>query len=655
MRGFLLYLPRRAKRLILILTDFFIVQLCLLLSFYLRLEIAPATIVEAYLPVFAVTPLVVLLVFASSELYSTVTRHSGPEVIIVFARGVSISSLLILLVFFLIPIQPQLPRSVLLMFWAFCILALTASRLLASRWLHGGTLSELFLDLAGWRRRRARWHTGVIIYGAGQAGLQLVSALSQSRRFHPVAFVDDDPRLQEHRVAGLKVYRPSAIEDLIRTNNVTDVLLALPSASRVRRQEIIKFLEPLDVHVRSIPGLEELAQGLVSVEDIREVDIADVLGREEVPANRKLLKATIRGRRIAVTGCGGSIGSELSRQILIEQPELLVLIDHSELNVYQIFGELQDKRDGLGGATTVIPKLLSVLDIGSLERALRDYGIDTVFHAAAYKHVPLVESNRYQGYRNNVLGTLYAATAAICAGVERFVLVSTDKAVRPTNIMGATKRLSELALQALSAERLVDFSGCPGLSGIKPVENSTHFTMVRFGNVLDSSGSVIPRFRAQIRAGGPLTVTHPEVTRYFMTIPEAAQLVLQANALSEGGDVFILDMGEPVKIDDLARRLVHLSGLTLRTEENPDGDIAIVYTGIRPGEKLYEELLIDDQARATEHPKIWRANERVIPWRELVPILVNLDQAFKENEVDTVAEILSRVEIGYQPAAEQAE
>ncbi len=652
LRDALIHLPRQHKRLILALNDFCVVELCLLLAFYVRLGWWPPDILAFYMPVFIITPLCVLAFFYQLSLYSLVTRYTGVEVLTVLARGVSYGVLVVLLIFYLASLEPPLPRSVLLLFWVFSILALFSSRLVAGKWLHGTSLSALVMSFTGLRQRRKARGQPVAIYGAGAAGQQLVAALQQGAWFTPLAFIDDDPVLQGETVNGLKVYGPAELPEFVSNWPNLEVLLALPSVGRHQRQEIIRFLETLDVHVRSVPSLDELAQGQVRVEDIREVDVADILGRDAVPADKLLLEHGIRGRVILVTGAGGSIGSELCRQLLRYQPARLLLVDHSEFSLYTIFSELEDIALRADIHVAVTPIIGSVAD-GELLRAIfAEYKVDTLYHAAAYKHVTLVEDNGYQGFVNNVMGTLMLARAAMEAGVGHMVLVSTDKAVRPTNLMGATKRLAELVLQAFCCHLAVDFSGLEAYNGFekKMVANNTTFTMVRFGNVLDSSGSVIPRFRKQIRAGGPVTVTHKDITRYFMTIPEAAELVLQVNGLSEGGDVFILDMGKPVKIDDLARKLIHLSGLSLRNENNPDGDIEIQYTGMRPGEKLYEELLIDDSALPTRHPKIWRANERDIPWEELKPLLLALADAFRAGATDDIARLLARPEIGYRPS-----
>jgi FlaA1/EpsC-like NDP-sugar epimerase len=655
LRAQLIHLPRAYKRLILAVNDFFVIELSLLAAFYFRLGWLPHEIINTYAEVFVIVPLCVLFFFYKLALYSSITRHAGVEVMSVLTRGVSFGALLVLWIFFMIPVQPQLPRSVLVLFWVLSIFGLVSSRLVAGRWLHGANFSNLMLEFAGWKNKKKVRGKPVAVYGAGSAGRQLASALRQAKRFFPVAFIDDDTALQGEVIAGLKVYSPKEFPELVGSHKDFEVFLALPSVGRHRRQEIIRFLEPFDVHVRSVPSLDELTQGLVNVDDIRDVDVADILGRDPVPPIKELLEQTISGRSIVVTGAGGSIGSELCRQIFKYQPAKIILIDHSEFSLYNCASELEELVVKLGHKLELVPVIGSVIDTELLMTLFKKYQVDTVYHAAAYKHVPLVENNGYQGFINNVFGTLSLATAAIQSGVSRVVLVSTDKAVRPTNLMGATKRLAELVLQALNPLNKIDFSGLTSFGGNssqlpQELENKTRFTMVRFGNVLDSSGSVIPKFRRQIREGGPVTVTHRNVTRYFMTIPEAAELVLQANGLSEGGDVFILDMGQPVKIDDLAQKLIHLSGLSLRDDNNPDGDIEIRYTGIRPGEKLFEELLIDHKALPTDHPKIWRANERVMPWPELKILLTELQQAFKANNQEQIQELLSIPEIGYQPS-----
>lgn len=656
MRSALIHLPRRYKRVILALNDFITIELCLLLAFYFRLNWWPDQILDTYWPVFLLTPVAMLLSLYKLDLYSSVTRHAGGEVLQVLARGVSIGVLVVLLVFFLYPISPPLPRSVLLFSWVLIIITGYYSRVVAGRWLHGAPLPSLMMELAGLRRNTNSRAEPVAVYGAGDAGKQLVRALQRGSKYLPVAFLDDDKNIQGEIVAGLKVYSPSELVELAAEYSAFNVFLALPSVGRSRRQQIIRYLEPFDVHVRSVPSMDELAQGLVSVGDVREVEVADILGRDIVPADKSILEQTISGKVVAVTGAGGSIGSELCRQILRFKPAVLLMLDHSEYGLYSQCSEIEDKAIRLNSGIRVVPIIGSVTDGDLLIRLFTEYQPEVIFHGAAYKHVPLVEGNGYQGFVNNVYGTLETARAAIACGVRRFVLISTDKAVRPTNFMGVTKRLSELLLQALSQLQVVDFTTMPYCSPCPSkavLPNKTCFTMVRFGNVLDSSGSVIPKFRKQIRHGGPVTVTHPNVTRYFMTIPEAAELVLQANGLSSGGDIFLLEMGKPVKIDDLARKLIHLSGLTLKDENRPDGDIEISYTGIRPGEKLFEELLVDGKAHSTSHPKIKRANESAIPWAELVELLVDLENAFKRRDDERIRQLLSRKEVDYRPTSYQ--
>ncbi|GIX29990.1 MAG: membrane protein [Porticoccaceae bacterium] len=645
LRERLIRLPRSVKRALLAAADLALLELGLAACLWLHLGWPVAQLVATWLPAFLVLPVAVLLALERLGLYSVVTRYSGTEVAWVLGRGVSVGLLVGLFVFFLVPTEPLLPRGVLLAWWVVAIFALFSLRLLAGHWLHGAPLTASFASRAA-RRLSGR---PVAVYGAGAAGRELVAALNRGGQLAPVAFLDDDAALQGHVVSGLKVYPPAELPRLMEVYPALEVLLALPSAGRRRRQEIIRFLERFDVRVRSVPSLEELAQGRVRVDAIREVDVADILGREAVPPDEALLEGSIRGRSILVTGGGGSIGGELARQVLKYRPTRVVLLDHSEYALYRIHGELVEA--GLAGDVQLEFLLGSVLDEAWVHRVMVEHQIQTVYHAAAYKHVPLVEVNAPQGFRNNVRGTLCVARAAIRAGVEQFVLVSTDKAVRPGNLMGVTKRLAELAVLALAREAAFSPTalGLEEHSGAPTVINRTRFTLVRFGNVLDSSGSVIPRFRSQIRRGGPVTVTHPEVTRYFMTIPEAAELVLQANALSRGGDLFVLDMGPPVKIDDLARRLIHLSGLTVRDRDHPDGDIEIVYTGIRPGEKLCEELLVDDAAEPTRHPKIFRAIEEPPRWEELARLLDEIEACLAAGDRAALAARLAHPAIGYRP------
>lgn len=486
--------------------------------------------------------------------------------------------------------------------------------------------------------------TRVLVYGAGAAGIQLARAIGASHNFELAGFLDDDRALQRSTMNGVNVYAPEDIASLIDYYGVTDVLLAIPSAEPARRLQILDALRQHRMRVRSIPGLTELARGSVELSAIRELDIADLLGRDAVPPVEDLLRRKIQGRIVLVTGAGGSIGSELCRQIVACMPHTLILVDHSEYNLYEINAELSVPCED--SDICLVPMLADVADYARMDRIIRAWRPQTIYHAAAYKHVPLVQHNVSEGLHNNVVGSLATAIAAARSNVEDFVLVSTDKAVRPTNVMGASKRLAELVLQALSAEpapKIAAFDGIPA----GRIFNRTRFSMVRFGNVLGSSGSVVPRFRQQLRDGGPITLTDAEVTRYFMTIAEAAQLVIQAGAMAVGGEVFVLDMGPPIKVMDLARRMVELSGLTVISADVPNGDIEIRIVGLRPGEKLYEELLIGDSPQQTSHPKIMKANEVFIPWNALAPKLVRLAASAAANEIPEVYAVLAGLVDGF--------
>jgi FlaA1/EpsC-like NDP-sugar epimerase len=530
------------------------------------------------------------------------------------------------------------------------LLLVGGSRFFARWWL-----GDVYLNLGGGRGVKNFRKKNVVIYGAGSAGVQLASALAYGCEFRSVAFIDDDVLLHKQKVNGLRIYPLSSLMYLIARYQVSDVLLAMPSASRARQSEIIRLLEPFAIHVMSMPGLADIAQGKVTVDVLQEVDIADLLGRNAVAPDHTLLHANIEGKVVMVTGAGGSIGSELCRQILRLQPETLILFELSEFALYAIEKELQyflEKHSnhsaldaGIAKLSTeiknayeikLIPVLGSVTNKLRIEKVCKTFKVQTIYHAAAYKHVPMVERNPGEAIWNNVFGTLRTAQAAITAEVETFVLISTDKAVRPTNTMGATKRFAELILQALSA---VDSS-------------PTRFTMVRFGNVLGSSGSVVPLFKEQIARGGPVTVTDERITRYFMTIPEASQLVIQAGAMGHGGDVFVLDMGEPIHIVDLAKKMIHLSGLQIKDTDHPNGDIEIRFTGLRPGEKLYEELLIGDNVSKTDHARIMRAQEPIIRWTALEKILATLEQATKEDDFEMIRHILTEVVAGFVPQCE---
>ncbi|KSW23223.1 MULTISPECIES: nucleoside-diphosphate sugar epimerase/dehydratase [Pseudomonas] len=645
LRERLLRLPRRYKRMLQVVTDVFLVWLALWLSFVVRLGTDDLTYpfrVHAWL--FIAAPLIAIPLFIRFGMYRAVMRYLGNDALIAIWKAVTISALVLsLVVYWNRSVVEAVPRSLVLNYWWLSLLMVGGLRLAMRQYFMGDWYSAIqvvpFL-------KQDDGLIKVAVYGAGTAGNQLVAALRMGRVMRPVAFIDDDDEIANRVIAGLRVFKPKHIQQMIEETGAQEILLAIPSASRARRREILGLLEPYPLHVRSVPGIIDLANGRVKVDDIQEVDIADLLGRDPVAPRKELLEHCIRGQAVMVTGAGGSIGSELCRQILPCGPTVMVLFEHCEFNLYRIHQELEQRVRRQSLPVQLVPILGSVRSAERLLEVLGSWKINTVYHAAAYKHVPIVEHNISEGVLNNVLGTLYAAQASIQAGVQNFVLISTDKAVRPTNVMGGTKRLAEMILQALSQEPAPVLFG--DKTGVHHV-NKTRFTMVRFGNVLGSSGSVIPLFREQIKRGGPVTVTHPAITRYFMTIPEAAQLVIQAGSMGRGGDVFVLDMGQPVKILELAQRMIHLSGLSVRSESSPHGDIAIEFSGLRPGEKLYEELLIGDEVGATEHPMIMKANEEMLPWEAFKTVLVSLLKAVERGDYAQVRMLLRETVNGYCP------
>ena len=633
---------RRVKQAVALLADAVMGVIAVWGAFSLRLDTLHWPQAAQWWP-YVAAPLLAAPIFVRNGLYRAVFRYSGMAAM--RALGVAVLTYAVLFFGLLMVMKwYEVPRSIGLLQPILLLLFVGSSRIVARLWLSSLSRSQ----------RRGMAVSRLLIYGAGSAGVQMANAIASSHEFTLVGFVDDSPALRGLTINGVSVHTPSDLPDLIAKYGVTDLLLALPSVSRTRRNEILNNLQPLPVHVRSLPGLSDLAHGRIALADIKELDAEDLLGREAVPPDRALLARNLAGKVVLVTGAAGSIGSELCRQILQENPSRLVLLEHSEYGLYSIHQELQNAlsvwrgRDGI--CTELVPLLANVRDHARLLDICRAYRPDTLYHAAAYKHVPLVEYNPAEGIANNVLGTLNTARAAIETGVSHFVLVSTDKAVRPTNIMGASKRLAEMVLQALSASQAVSFD-----PDGHPVSNTTCFAMVRFGNVLGSSGSVVPLFRRQIKAGGPITLTHPDVTRYFMTIPEAAQLVLQAGAMAEGGEVYVLDMGQPVKIIDLACRMVKLSGLTVRDKTRPDGDIAIEVTGLRPGEKLYEELLIGDNPVATVHPRILKAREDFVPWEQFRGDIDRLREAVAANDTATLRGILLKNVSGFTPDAQDSD
>ena len=621
-------LQRRHKAIILISADIFFVIFALWAAFSLRWG-------ELYIPkgdewyLFAAAPFIAVPIFIRLGLYRAIIRYIEIRALWTIIQATTLYALVFAFVLYESAIQ-IIPRTVSPLNWLLIMLLVGSSRFFARWWL-----GETYFSLGGVRGASERGKKNVVIYGAGSAGVQLASALAHGRDFKSVAFIDDDKSLHKRKVNGLRIYPLSSLSYLIERYQVSDVLLAMPSAKRSRISELIRLLEPYAIHVLSMPGLSDIAQGRVTVDALQEVDIADLLGRDPVTPDQSLLTATISSKIVMVTGAGGSIGSELCRQIIQLQPLTLILFENSEFGLYAIEKELNHLLTKIKTSKPIelITILGSVTNARRIEKVCKTFKVQTIYHAAAYKHVPMVEKNPGEAVWNNIFGTLRAAQAAIKAEVELFVLISTDKAVRPTNTMGATKRFAELILQALSLD----------------MTHNTRFTMVRFGNVLGSSGSVVPLFREQIARGGPVTVTDERIIRYFMTIPEASQLVIQAGALGQGGDVFVLDMGEPIRILDLAKRMIHLSGLEIKDQNHPAGEIAIHFTGLRPGEKLYEELLIGDNVSETCHPRVMRAEEQIISWVDLEKMLNALEEATNSDEFEHVRDILKLAVSGFVP------
>ncbi|HAS6078402.1 polysaccharide biosynthesis protein [Vibrio vulnificus] len=612
-------LPRVHKRLISLAIDTLLITFSFFMAIWVRHgEVAVSVSAETWLTL-AGTVVVTLIAFTRLGLYRAVLRYLTFHALTVVVLGALISALSITT--FAYFFNAEVPRTVPVIYMTFLALLCGGARMM---------VRSLIVQAS--RKGCER----VLIYGAGSTGRQLAIALRNAETYQVKGFIDNDPSLENTIIQGLTVHSSQQISRLVEKQEIEKILLAMPRATRSERKAIIDGLLHLPVEVLTVPDFKDIVNGNATVDELKDVAIEDLLGRDPVEPNPELMKANVHGKVVMVTGAGGSIGSELCRQIVRQKPKTLILFELSEYGLYEIDKELSGMVEAMQLEVEIIPLLGSVQRINRLSATMRAFGVQTVYHAAAYKHVPLVEYNVVEGVRNNVFGTYYSAKAAIEAGVESFVLISTDKAVRPTNVMGTSKRMAELALQALAAKE-------------NDKVNGTRFCMVRFGNVLGSSGSVIPLFKRQIEEGQAITVTHPDIIRYFMTIPEAAQLVIQAGAMGKGGDVFVLDMGEPVKIVDLAKNLIQLSGLEVKSSDNPNGDIEIKFTGLRPGEKLYEELLIGDNVEGTDHERIMTANEQFLPLEEFNQILDNLDRACHEFDHETIRQILLETPTGFNP------
>lgn len=586
--------------------DFVLLPLALFTSVLLRLggEWDPKLNHDIWL--FLALPIWTIPIFINFGLYKAVIKYLDEKIVFIVFSGVSLSVLILVCVIHFAHIY-AFPKTSIIIFWVFALAYIGGTRLILR-----GVLRKL----------NNSNKINVAIYGAGSAGVQMCIALQNGAEYNPIAFFDDAKQMWGSTIRGIPVYKPRNLPKILKQKSIDQILLAIPSAPHSRRREIINWLEPFSITIKTIPGIAELVSGQVTVNDIKEVEIEDLLGRDPIPVDIQLMQKNITNKIVLVTGAGGSIGSELSRQIVNLQPQCLILLDLSEFALYTIERELLK----LAHNVKKIAILGNVTDENLIASILNTYKINTIFHAAAYKHVPIVEFNSIAGIRNNVIGTYVVAKLALLHQVDSMVLISTDKAVRPTNIMGASKRLAEMVLQAYNS-----------------ISTHTIFTMVRFGNVLGSSGSVVPLFREQIKSGGPVTVTHPDIIRYFMTIPEAVELVIQASNMATGGEVFVLDMGEPVKIIDLAKRMIHLSGFTIKDTNTPNGDITISFTGLRPGEKLYEELLIGDNPEETTHPRIMKANERFIEYKELIKNIIDLDKVLTQYATSAAIEMISQL------------
>lgn len=605
--------PRPIKRIISVGYDVAAISAAFYLAYVLRLSQLAFQFSLQELLCLLCTIAISIAIFIRMGLYRAILRYIPPQAIITILVGVIASSFAMIATGFYL--HAFLPRSVPIIYSFIALFLIGLPRFLFRN------LLQFFTP---------KGNTNIIIYGAGESGHYLAAQLQKSTEYRPVAFVDDNEKLHKSNLRGIKVYSPNDLKNLVKKYQVNKILLALDHSSQQQTIRIVRDLEKLSVQVQAIPPLNDLINGTAKVDEFRSIQIEELLGREPVAPAASLLEINIINKVVMVTGAGGSIGSEICRQIMKSKPAALILFERSEFNLYKIHEELSEATPDK--STAIYPILGSVNNEALLENVMKSFKVATLYHAAAYKHVPLVEYNILEGTNNNLFGTFKTAKAAIAAKVEHFVLISSDKAVRPTNVMGATKRLAELVLQAFATQK-----------------HETRFSMVRFGNVLDSSGSVVPKFREQISKGGPITVTHPDITRYFMTISEAAQLVIQAGAMAKGGDVFVLEMGEPVKILNLAQEMIFLSGKSVKSPQNPNGDIEIKFTGLRPGEKLYEELLIGNNCEGTSHPRIMRANESFIALDELLDYLAHLQQEISNFNASEVFELLKKPQVDFSP------
>ena len=613
----LLNRSRFTKRLLLITLDCILLPIILIGS-YLSVKDQNVFMISNW-PIVAFAVFISIPIYMKMGLYRSVLKYFRSHAIGIILIATFISTIVWISFIYLLNIT-KIPFPVVLQFWLGTFMFITVTRLGAQQWLYGEISKKSSASK-------------VLIYGAGEAGSQLAMVLKPDQKYSLAGFVDDDESLYGWNILGLNVFSSNQLSEIIKNKSINEVILAMPSASRNHRKRILEKLEKLPIHVRSIPAFADLVSGKLNPTDIKDIDIDDLLGRSTVDPDTNLLPASITNKVVMVTGAGGSIGSELCRQIITLKPKKLILLETSEFALYNIEQELNELLRKSGNVVHINRVLGSITNKVLLERLFNNKNIQTIYHAAAYKHVPLVEENPVAGLTNNVFGTQYLAEAALKAEVEKFILISTDKAVRPTNVMGCSKRIAELVLQSFA-----EMTNC-----------RTIFTMVRFGNVLGSSGSVVPKFRQQIKDGGPITVTHKDITRFFMSIPEAVQLVIQAGSMAKGGDVFVLDMGVPVKIFDLAVKMIKLSGLSVKDDNNPEGDIAIEYTGLRPGEKLYEELLIGENVSGTKHQRIMRANEVYMNWNDLNAHLNSLNVSMQQANVTEIKSKLTKIVDGYKP------